>query len=112
MSPYGRTAIDPVQMFKWLLLKQMYRLSDRDLVKQAFSDLSFKFFLDLAPEANVIDSSTLTKFRRLRLQDKNFLDLLVGKSVEIAIREKVVKSKTFIVDATHTQSRFNQKSPV
>jgi len=108
----GRTAISPIQMFKWLLLKQMYHLSDRDLVKRAFSDLAFKFFLDLAPEAEVIDSLTLTKFRRLRLQDKNFLDLLVGKSVEIAIREKVVTSKTIIVDATHTRARFNQKSPI
>lgn len=108
----GRNAVSPVQMFKWLLLKQMYHLSDRDLVKRAFSDLAFKFFLDLAPEADVIDSSTLTKFRRLRLEDKNFLDLLVGKSVEIAIREKVIKSRTVIVDATHTRARFNQKSPV
>ena len=108
----GRTAISPIQMFKWLLLKEMYHLSDRDLVKRAFSDLAFKFFLDLAPEAEVIDSSTLSKFRRIRLKDKNFLDLLVGKSVEIAIREKVVKSKTLIVDATHTKARFNQKSPV
>ena len=108
----GRSAISPIQMFKWLLLKQMYHLSDRDLVKRAFSDLSFKFFLDLPPEADVISSSTLTKFRRLRLQDKNFLDLLVGKSVEIAIRENVIKSKTIIVDATHTKTRFNQKSPV
>jgi transposase len=108
----GRTAISPIQMFKWLLLKQMYRLSDRDLVKRAFSDMAFKFFLDLAPEADVIDSSTLTKFRRLRLQDKNFLDLLVGKSVEIAVRKNVLKSRTIIVDATHTKARFNQKSPV
>lgn len=108
----GRTAISPIQMFKWLLLKQMYRLSDRDLVKRAFSDLAFKFFLDLAPEADVIDSSALTKFRRLRLQDKNFLDLLVGKSVEIAVRKNVLKSRTIIVDATHTKARFNQKSPV
>lgn len=108
----GRTAISPIQMFKWLLLKQMYSLSDRDLVKRAFSDIAFKFFLDIAPEAPVIHSSTLTKFRRLRLEDKNFLDLLVGKSVEIALREKIVKSKTIIVDATHTQARFNQKTPV
>lgn len=111
-SSQGRKAISPIQMFKWLLLKQMYNLSDRDLVKRAFSDMAFKFFLDIAPEAPVIDSSTLTKFRRLRLEDKNFLDLLVGKSVEIALREKVVKSRTIIVDATHTKSRFNQKSPV
>ena len=39
----------------------------------------------MAPEEDVIDSSSLTKFRRLRLQDMNLLDLLIGKTVEIAL---------------------------
>lgn len=106
----GRNAIDPAQMFKYLLLKAMYSLSDRDLVEHCMYDMSYKYFLGLRPEDEVIDSSSLTKFRKLRLTDENILDILIRKSVEIAIEKGVIKSKTIIVDATHTKSRYNQKS--
>lgn len=73
----GRNAEPPIRMFKYLLLKQIYNLSDRDLVERAMYDMSFKYFLDLSPEATVIHASTLTKFRKLRLKDVNLLDLLI-----------------------------------
>ncbi|MFA7107019.1 MAG: transposase, partial [Candidatus Izemoplasmatales bacterium] len=69
----GRGAIDPIMMFKYLLLKALYPVSDKGLVKRAYTDMSFKYFLGLNPEDPVIDSSTLTKFRRQRLQDINIL---------------------------------------
>ncbi|MGM8364442.1 IS1182 family transposase [Virgibacillus sp. W0181] len=105
----GRNAEPPVRMFKYLLLKQIYDLSDADLVERARYDLSFKYFLDLVPEASVIHSSSLTKFRRLRLKDKNLMDLLVDKTVELALQHEVLASNTIIVDATHTTSRFHAK---
>ena len=46
----GRTAVDPVRMFKYLLLKSIFDLSDVDLVERSKTDLSFKFFLHMAPE--------------------------------------------------------------
>ena len=107
----GRNAIPPIRMFKYLLLKAIHDLSDADLVERSKYDMSFKYFLDMAPEEDVIDSSSLTKFRRLRLQDMNLLDLLIGKTVEIALEKGLITSKTIIVDATHTKARYNQKSP-
>jgi len=65
----------------------------------------------MAPEDPVIEPSSLTKFRKLRLEDANLLDMLVNKTVEIAIEKKVIKSKSIIVDATHTKARYNQMSP-
>lgn len=107
----GRNAIDPVMMFKYLLLKQLYPTSDIGLVNRAFVDMSFKFFLGLAPEEDVIESTTLTKFRRQRLKDSNLLDILIAKTVGIAKEKGLLKNKTIIVDSTHTGARFNQKSP-
>jgi transposase len=107
----GRGAINPIMLFKYLLLKVIYELSDEDVVERALYDMSFKYFLNLAPEeTNLINSSTLTKFRKLRIKDMNLLDLLINKTVELAIKEGVLKSKAIIVDATHTKSRYNQKS--
>ncbi|BEP30326.1 IS1182 family transposase [Helicovermis profundi] len=107
----GRGAKDPILMFKYLLLKTIYKISDVDVVNRSLTDLSFKYFLNLAPEeTNLINPSSLTKFRKLRLKDMNLLDLLINKTVQIAIKEGVLKSKTIILDATHTKARYNQKS--
>lgn len=107
----GRGAIDPIRMFKYLLLKSIYGISDVDVVDRSKYDMSFKYFLDMTPEEEVIDASSLTKFRKLRLKDSNFLDLLINKSVEIALERGVIKSKSIIVDSTHTTARYNQKTP-
>lgn len=107
----GRNAIDPIRMFKYLLLKAIFELSDVDIVERSKYDLSFKFFLGMAPEDPVIDPSSLTKFRKLRLKDINLLDMLIGKTVALAIEKEILKSNSIIVDATHSKARYNQKSP-
>lgn len=107
----GRKAVPPIRMFKYLLLKSIFDLSDVDVVERSKYDMSFKYFLDMAPEDPVINPSSLTKFRKLRLQDLGLLDMLIYKTVDIALEKNLIKSKTIIVDATHTKSRYNQKSP-
>lgn len=107
----GRNAIDPIRMFKYLFLKAVHDLSDVDLVERSKYDMSFKYFLHMAPEEEVIDPSSLTKFRKIRLKDINLLDMLINKTVEIAIEKEIIKSNSIIVDATHTKARYNQKSP-
>ncbi|SMF86166.1 Transposase DDE domain-containing protein [Paenibacillus uliginis N3/975] len=116
LSPYAAlydivVAIDPIRMFKYLLLKAIFELSDVDIVERSKYDLSFKFFLGMAPEDSVIDPSSLTKFRKLRLKDMNLLDMLIGQTVALAIEQGILKSTSIIVDATHTKARYNQKSP-
>ena len=65
----------------------------------------------MAPEDEVINPSSLTKFRKLRLKDMNLLDMLIAKTVQIALDKGIIRSKSIIVDATHTKSRYNQKTP-
>jgi len=111
-SDNGRTAESPIRMFKYLLLKTIYGISDVDVVERSGYDMSFKYFLDMSPEDTIIDPSSLTKFRKLRLKDTDLLNLLVNKTVQIAIEKGVIKSKSIIVDSTHTRSRYNPLSPV
>jgi transposase len=107
----GRNAISPIRMFKYLLLKSIFDLSDVDIVERSKYDMSFKYFLDMTPEEDVIDPSSLTKFRKIRLKDIYLLDMLINKTVIIALEKGIIKSKSIIVDATHTRARYNQKSP-
>jgi len=106
----GRTAESPIRMFKYLLLKTIYTVSDVDIVERSRYDMSFKYFLEMSPEQEVIDPSSLTKFRKLRLKDTDLLNLLIGKTVSIAIEKGIIKSRSIIVDATHSFSRSNPYS--
>lgn len=108
----GRNAQSPVRMFKYLLLKSIYTVSDVDVVERSRYDMSFKYFLEMTPEEDVINPSSLTKFRKLRLKDTDLLNLLIGKTVTIAIEKGIIKSKSIIVDATHTLSRSNPFSTI
>jgi len=45
----GRMAESPVRMFKYLLLKTIYTISDVDVVERSMYDMSFKYFLDMSP---------------------------------------------------------------
>ena len=103
----GRMAESPIRMFKYLLLKTIYTVSDIDVVERSQYDMSFKYFLDMNPEDDVINPSSLTKFRKLRLKDTDLLNLLINKTVTIAIEKGIIRSKSIIVDATHTLSRSN-----
>lgn len=111
-SNNGRRAECPIRLFKYLLLKVIYDLSDVDIVMHSRYDLSYKYFLGMVPEEDVIDPSTLTKFRKLRLKDLELLDMLIGKTVSIAIDKGIIKSNSIIVDATHSGSRSNPYSPI
>jgi transposase len=111
-SNNGRNAESPIRMFKYLLLKTIYDISDVDVVERSRFDMSFKYFLEMTPEEDVINPSSLTKFRKLRLKDTDLLNLLIGKTVSIAIEKGIIRSKSIIVDATHSLSRSNPLSPL
>ena len=108
----GRNAESPIRMFKYLLLKAIFTISDVDVVERSRYDLSFKYFLEMSPEDDVINPSSLTKFRKLRLKDTDLLNLLINKTVSIAIEKGIIRSKSIIVDATHSGSRSNPYSAI
>ena len=105
-------AEDPVRMFKYLLLKTIYTLSDVDVVGQSQHYLSYKYFQGTMPEDDVINPSSPCKFKRMRLADMDLLDMLINKTVGLVIEKGLVKSGTIIVNATHTVSRSNTHTPV
>lgn len=108
----GRNATSPILLFKYLLLKVIYGLSDVDVVERTVYDLSFKYFLGLDPiETELIQPATLTKFRRKRLKDSELLNKLLSESIKIAKKHQLIESETIIVDSTHTGARYNFKSP-
>ena len=114
-STMGRTSEDVIRMFKYLLLKSYFKLSDRGLIERTMTDMLFKYFLDYDPEeTKLIDSSLLTVFRRERLidNDTNLMDKLIEKTVELALEKGLIEVKNkIIVDSTHTNAMYSHISP-
>lgn len=114
-STKGRTCEDIIRMFKYLLLKSYFKLSDRGLVERTQTDLLFKYFLGYEPEeTKLINPSLLTVFRRERLKEEevNLMDKLISKTVEIALEKGLIETKNkIIVDSTHTNAMFQHISP-
>jgi transposase len=96
---HGRGAIDPVRLFKLLILQFHYGLSDEGVIRQAQVNVAFRFFLDLPLEAALPEPSLLSQFRT-RLGQGRFTQ--VFHEVLRQAREKgLVKDRLRLKDATH-----------
>jgi transposase len=108
---YGRPANEPELLFRLLFLQYLYGLSDERMIQEAQVNLAYKWFLGLNPEDTLPDPSQLSRFRNHRLgasQINEILQVLVKQCVE----EGLIKSKTLIVDATHTVASTQKKRPL
>lgn len=89
----------------------MYPASDRDLVVRSYTDMSYKFFLGLNHEDDIIDPSLLTMFRRQRMKDINLMNLLLRSTLDKPKTLSLLSSRKVIVDSTHTLSVFKRYTP-
>ena len=64
----GHNAESPVPNVQISFIENIYSFSDVDVVERSRYDMSFKYFWRMAPEEEVINPSSLYKFRKLRLK--------------------------------------------
>lgn len=74
-SNAGRKPIDVMLLFKLLILKHLYNLSNEEVEYQAHDRASFRRFLGLSGEAEIPDATTLDKFEQ-RLREADLIDEL------------------------------------
>ena len=107
---FGRPAKEPEMMFKLLFLKKLYDLSDEKLIENANMHMGYKYFLNLNPEDEVVDSSLLTKFRKTRITE-DILEEILKETVQQAIKKGIIKSRMILVDSTHSKSSARHETP-
>ncbi len=107
---FGRPAYEPELILKTLFLKLLYDLSDREVISRCQTDMAFKFFLGLDPEDDVPDASLLAKFRTMRITEEELQEFL-NETVRQALDNNIIKSKTIIVDSTHSRSKHTAQTP-
>lgn len=81
---FGRPAKEPEMMIKLLFLKKLYDLSDEILISSAQTDMAYKYFLDLEPEAKMTDPSLLTKFGKTRIIE-DILEEMLKETIQQAL---------------------------
>ena len=107
----GRPAKEPEVMYKLLFLQIKDGLSDREVVERAKLDMSYKYFLDLNPEDEVVSYSLLSIFRNTKIKEEEILEEMLQETVNQAVEKGVVKSNSIIVDSAHTSSKGQKKTP-
>lgn len=98
---YGRPANEPELLFRLLFLQILYGLSDERMIQDAQVNLAYKWFVGLNPEEALPDSSQLSRFRNHRLGASQ-IDELLKVIVKQCIEKGLIKSKSLIVDSTHS----------
>jgi transposase len=95
----GRTAIDPVVMFKLEFLQHHYTLSDREVIAEAQVNVAYRYFLDLSVSSPLPVPSLLSQFRtRLGVErHQRLFDGIVAQ----ARQHGLVKDRLRLKDATH-----------
>ncbi len=95
----GRPPIEPLVMIKLEMLMYRDRLSDRQVIERAGTDMSYRLFLGFGLQAELPDASSLTYFRA-RLGEEGYRDLFT----EVVVQAKsagVLKERLRITDCTH-----------
>ncbi|MHA0858202.1 IS1182 family transposase [Paenibacillus sp. CMAA1364] len=108
---YGRPANEPELLFRLLFLQILYNLSDERMIEEAKVNLAYKWFVGVNPEDALPDASQLSRFRNHRLgasQIEDVLKQIVGQCID----QGLIKSKTIIMDATHSHAATQRQQPL
>jgi transposase len=69
-SAVGKPSIDPVVIFKMLLIGYLYNIdSERNLEKEVTVNIAYRWFLGLDLDDDVPDHSTFSQLRRRKFKD-------------------------------------------
>lgn len=108
---YGRPANEPELLFRLLFLQILYNLSDERVIAETQVNLAYKWFVGLNPEDELPDPSQLSRFRNHRLGASQ-VDEVLKHVVRQCMDKGLVKSKTIIMDATHTVASCQKQRPL
>ena len=105
----GRPAIDPVVLFKMLLLGYLYGIrSERKLVAEIQVNVAFRWFLGFTFADKVPDSSTLSQNRRRRFRESTIYQEIFDEIVLLAVKRRLVDGKVLYTDSTHLKANANK----
>lgn len=105
----GRPALDPVVLFKLLLLGYLYGVrSERQLMREVEVNVAYRWFLGLKLRDKVPDASTLSQNRRRRFRESTIYQEIFDEVVELAVKKGLASGTVLYTDSTHLKANANK----
>ena len=105
----GRPALDPVVLFKLLLLGYLYGVrSERQLMREVEVNVAYRWFLGLKLRDKVPDASTLSQNRRRRFAESTIYQEIFDQIVELAVKKGLASGAVLYTDSTHLKANANK----
>jgi transposase len=106
----GRPALDPVVLFKLLLLGYLYGVrSERQLMREVEVNVAYRWFLGLKLHDKVPDASTLSQNRRRRFSESTIYQEIFDQMVELAVNKGLASGAVLYTDSTHLKADANKQ---
>lgn len=106
----GRPPLDPVLMLKLEIVALHYRLSDRELMKQAQVNVAYRLFVGLSCQSPLPHHTSMTYFRERvgaeRMQE--IFHVVLGRARELGL----VRNRLRLKDATHVLANIAVPSTI
>jgi transposase len=105
----GRPALDPVVLFKLLLLGYLYGVrSERQLMREVEVNVAYRWFLGLKLRDKVPDASTLSQNRRRRFSESTIYQEIFDEMVLLAVKKGLASGAVLYTDSTHLKANANK----
>lgn len=105
----GRPALEPVVLFKLLLLGYLYGVrSERQLMREVEVNVAYRWFLGLKLRDKVPDASTLSQNRRRRFAESTIYQEIFDEIVLLAVHKGLASGAVLYTDSTHLKANANK----
>jgi len=105
----GRRALDPVVLFKLLLLGYVYGVrSERQLMREVEVNVAYRWFLGFKLGDKVPDASTLSQNRRRRFAESTIYQEIFDQIVLLAVNKGLASGAVLYTDSTHLKANANK----
>lgn len=106
----GRPSIDPVVLFKMILIGYLYGIrSERQLELEIQTNIAYRWFLGLKLTDPVPDHSTISFNRHKRFQNTEIFQEIFDEIVVLAIKQRMVAGRVLFTDSTHIKANANKR---
>jgi len=106
----GRPALEPVVLFKLLLLGYLYGVrSERQLMREVEVNVAYRWFLGFRFRDKVPDASTLSQNRRRRFAESTIYQEIFDEIVTLAVKKGLASGAVLYSDSTHLKASANKK---
>lgn len=105
----GRPSIDPVVLFKMLLIGYLYGIrSERRLIEEIKVNIAYRWFLGMGINDPVPNHSTISQNRRRRFLESEIYQEIFDEIVFQAIEKGLIEGKELFTDSTFLKANANK----